>query len=68
MDEIIEESVAFYEPEAGAEATRRLYRYPTINLGRIKGGTAINTAPASKYARVNIRLTAGVETGDALSD
>ena len=29
MDEIIEESIAFYEPEAGAEATRRLYRYPT---------------------------------------
>ena len=66
MDEIIEESVEFYEPEAGAEATRRLYRYPTINLGIIEGGTAINTVPASACARVDIRLTAGVETGDAL--
>jgi succinyl-diaminopimelate desuccinylase len=66
MEEIIEESVGFYEPEAGSEATERLYRYPTINLGRIEGGTAINTVPASACARVDIRLTAGVDTGDAL--
>jgi succinyl-diaminopimelate desuccinylase len=67
MDEIIEESVDFYEPEAGAEATRRLYRFPTINLGIIEGGTAINTVPASACARVDIRLTAGVDTREALS-
>lgn len=66
MDPIIEESVAFYEPEAGADATRELYRYPTINLGLLEGGTAINTVPASACARVDIRLTAGVETRDAL--
>jgi succinyl-diaminopimelate desuccinylase len=66
MDDIIEESVAFYEPEAGVEATRRLYRYPTINLGIIEGGTAINTVPASACARVDIRLTAGVDTRDPL--
>lgn len=67
MDEIIEESVDFYEPEAGADAARRLYRYPTINLGIIDGGTAINTVPASACARVDIRLTAGVDTREALS-
>ena len=66
MDEIIEESVDFYEPEAGAEAARSLYRYPTINLGIIEGGTAINTVPASACARVDIRLTAGVDTREAL--
>ena len=66
MEPIIEQSVEFYEPEAGAAATRRLYRYPTINLGRIEGGTAINTVPASACARVDIRLTAGVDTGEAL--
>lgn len=67
MDEIIEESVGFYEPEAGADATRNLYRYPTINLGMIDGGTAINTVPASACAKVDIRLTAGVDTREALS-
>jgi len=66
MDEIIEESVDFYEPEAGAQAARSLYRYPTINLGIIEGGTAINTVPASACARVDIRLTAGVDTREAL--
>ena len=66
MDPIIEESVGFYEPEAGAEPTRRLYHYPTINLGVLEGGTAINTVPASACARVDIRLTAGVETRKAL--
>lgn len=66
MTDIIEESVGFYEPEAGAEPARSLYRYPTINLGILEGGTAINTVPASACARVDIRLTAGVDTGDAL--
>jgi succinyl-diaminopimelate desuccinylase len=66
MNDIIEESVGFYEPEAGAEATRRLYRYPTINLGTVEGGTAINTVPASACARVDVRLTAGVDTGESL--
>lgn len=58
--------MGFYEPEAGAEAARSLYRYPTINLGMLEGGTAIDTVPASACARVDIRLTAGVNTGDAL--
>jgi len=66
MDPIIEESVGFYEPEAGADPTRELYLYPTINLGIIEGGTAINTVPASACARVDIRLTAGVETAEVL--
>jgi succinyl-diaminopimelate desuccinylase len=66
MDPIIEESVGFYEPEAGAEATRELYRYPTVNLGTIEGGTAINTVPARASARVDIRLTAGVDTREPM--
>jgi succinyl-diaminopimelate desuccinylase len=67
MDPIIEELITFYEPEAGAGATRQLYRYPTINLGVIEGGTAINTVPAEASARVDIRLTAGVEPETALT-
>lgn len=66
MDAIIEESVDFYKPEAGAEATRDLYCYPTINLGILEGGTAINTVPASACAKVDVRLTAGVDTKEAL--
>jgi succinyl-diaminopimelate desuccinylase len=68
MDTIIKESVNFYDPEAGAEAARDLYWYPTINLGIIEGGTAINTVPASACARVDIRLTAGVDTREELGE
>lgn len=66
MEEIVEESVSFYEPESGADAARRLYQYPTLNLGVIEGGTAINTVPASARAQVDIRLTAGVDTRETL--
>lgn len=66
MHDIIAESIDFYELEAGADATRELYYYPTINLGVFEGGTAINTVPASACARIDIRLTAGVETRAAL--
>jgi succinyl-diaminopimelate desuccinylase len=67
MEPIIEESVGFYKPESGADAARELYRYPTINLGVLDGGTAINSVPASACGRVDIRLTAGVDTRDALA-
>jgi succinyl-diaminopimelate desuccinylase len=67
MDGIIDESIGFYRAEAGTEATRELYRYPTINLGVVEGGTAINTVPASACARVDVRFTAGVDVSAALS-
>ena len=66
MEPIIEESTGFYEPEAGVEAARELYEYPTVNLGTIEGGTAVNTVPAQASARVDIRLTAGVDTEETL--
>jgi succinyl-diaminopimelate desuccinylase len=67
MEEIVEESVEFYEPEAGRAATRKLFSSPTITLGVIAGGTAINTVPASASAKVDIRVTASVDTSDALA-
>ena len=66
MTEIISESIRFYEPETGAEAAQALFRYPTINLGTIEGGTAINTVPASAHAKVDVRLTAGVDMGEVV--
>lgn len=67
MEDIIAESVGFYEPEAGAEGARALYHHPTINLGTIEGGTAINTVPASARAKVDVRLTAGVDMAEAIT-
>ena len=66
MAPIVEESVGFHEGELDAETVRDLFRYPTINLGVIEGGSAVNAVPASARAEVDVRLTATVETRDAL--
>jgi len=66
MAPIVEESVGFHEGELAAEAVRDLFRYPTVNLGVIEGGSAVNAVPSSARAEVDIRLTATVETREAL--
>jgi succinyl-diaminopimelate desuccinylase len=50
----------------GEAAARDLFAYPTINLGSIEGGDSVNSVPASATARLDIRLTAGVQTRDVL--
>jgi succinyl-diaminopimelate desuccinylase len=67
MESIIEESVEYYAPAMGEEAARELFEHPSINLGTIEGGDAINSVPQSARAELDIRLTAGVETPDVLS-
>jgi succinyl-diaminopimelate desuccinylase len=68
MAPIVEESVAYYEPTMGADAARELFTSPTVNLGTIEGGESVNTVPASATARLDVRLTAGVETPTVLAD
>ncbi|WP_255152007.1 M20 family metallopeptidase [Halorarius halobius] len=68
LEPIIEESVAYYAPTLGADATRELFAYPTINLGTVEGGEGVNTVPASARARLDVRLTAGVDTRVVLAD
>ncbi len=68
VEAIVDESVAYYGPITGEDVARRLFEYPSINLGTIEGGDAINTVPQRATAQVDIRLTAGVETSDVLAD
>ncbi|WP_281194582.1 M20 family metallopeptidase [Halorubrum sp. F4] len=65
---IVEESVEYYEPTLGADDARDLFEHPTVNLGTIEGGEAVNTVPDAATARLDVRLTAGVETADVLAD
>ena len=65
---VIEESVAYYEPILGAAEARRTFTHPTVNLGTIEGGESVNTVPSTATARLDIRLTAGVETATVLAD
>jgi len=65
---IVEESVEYYEPRLGAETARELFEYPSINLGTIEGGDAVNSVPGTARAELDVRLTAGVDTATVLAD
>jgi succinyl-diaminopimelate desuccinylase len=68
LEPVIEESIEYYAPTMGSQAARDLFGFPSINLGTIEGGEAINSVPQSARAEIDIRLTAGIETSDVLSD
>lgn len=63
---IVEESVQYYGPLLGTDEARRLFTRPTINLGTMQGGEAINAVPARATARLDIRIPPGVEPGPIL--
>lgn len=65
---IVDESVEYYAPLMGEDSARDLFNHPTINLGTIEGGTAINAVPESARARIDIRLAPGVSTPDVIDD
>ncbi|TKX41160.1 M20 family metallopeptidase [Halorubrum sp. CGM4_25_10-8A] len=67
MEPIVEESVEYYAPSMGEAAAQDLFRYPSINLGVLEGGDAVNAVPGSARAEVDVRLTAGVHTPDVLA-
>jgi len=68
FEPILEESIAYYEPLMGETAARELFEHPTVNLGTIEGGDSVNTVPSAASARLDVRLTAGVETSEILAD
>jgi len=68
IDPILEETVEYYAPSMGEAVARELFETPSINLGTIKGGEAINTVPQHAEAEIDVRVTAGVHTPDLLED
>ena len=66
--DIVEESVAYYEPVMGERAARDTFRHPTANLGEFHGGDIINAVPEHARARLDVRLVAGVDTRTVLAD
>jgi succinyl-diaminopimelate desuccinylase len=68
MTPILAESVEYYAPMMDERTARDLFRTPSINLGTIEGGEAINSVPQSARAEIDIRLVAGVQTPAMLSE
>lgn len=68
VEAIIQESIEYYGPLMGQEEARELFYHPSINLGTIEGGTAVNAVPESARARLDIRLAPAVHTPDVIED
>ncbi|MFB6140835.1 MAG: M20 family metallopeptidase [Halosimplex sp.] len=68
VEPIVAESVEYYAPTMGEAAARDLFATPSINLGTVEGGAAINSVPQFARAEIDIRLAAGVETSAMLSE
>jgi succinyl-diaminopimelate desuccinylase len=64
---IVDESIEYYAPTMGEDVARDLFWHPSINLGVLEGGDAINSVPPSASAEIDVRLTAGVHTPDVLA-
>jgi len=68
VEPIVAESVEYYADSMGRSIAERLFQYPTVNLGTIEGGESINSVPRTGRARLDVRLTAGVETSAVLAE
>jgi len=66
VEAIVDESVAYYEPQFGERAARALFERPSVNLGVVRGGDRVNVVPSTAEARLDVRLTAGVDTAAVL--
>lgn len=64
---IVDESVTYYASDLGETTARDLFEHPTVNLGRLEGGDAINTVPSTARAELDVRLSPGIETPDVLA-
>ncbi|MFB6113668.1 MAG: M20 family metallopeptidase [Halodesulfurarchaeum sp.] len=68
VEEIVSESIEYYESTLGRETASRLFRYPTVNLGTLEGGQSVNTVPERATASIDIRITPGIDTRGVLGD
>ncbi|WP_232701788.1 M20 family metallopeptidase [Halobacterium wangiae] len=67
MQPIVEESIDYYAPKLGADTARGLFEHPSINLGTLHGGEAINSVPQSATAELDVRVVAGVQTPEVVA-
>lgn len=68
VEPILEESIDYYGTSMNEDVARRLFDRPTVNLGTIEGGEAVNSVPRFASAELDVRLAAGVDTKAMLED
>jgi len=64
VERIVTETVDYYNARDDETplASRDLFRYPTVNLGRLEGGSTVNSVPQTATAQVDVRVTPGAST------
>lgn len=65
---ILAESIEYYTNIVGPDGADQLFNRPTINLGTITGGDAINSVPAEAVAELDIRVPPGADTTEVLDE
>ncbi|SEV94269.1 M20 family metallopeptidase [Natrinema salifodinae] len=60
-DAILAESVEYYSHYLNENAAVDLFHSPTVNLGTLAGGDAVNTVPPSATAQLDIRVLPSVD-------
>lgn len=68
VEQIREESIAYYRQTMDDADARRLFEHPTVNLGTIEGGETVNSVPRYARAELDIRVPPGVQTDRVLAD
>lgn len=60
---IVEETVDYYAAgDRSPLASEEAFAYPTVNLGRLEGGSTVNSVPGTATAEVDVRVTPGAST------
>jgi succinyl-diaminopimelate desuccinylase len=67
-DQVIDESIAYYAHQMSEDAATALFRHPTVNLGRIEGGEAVNSVPVRAEASLDLRFLPSVDPEDVLAE
>jgi len=64
VEQIVDETISYYNTcsEETPLASKDLFRYPTVNLGRLEGGSTVNSVPQTATAQVDVRVTPGAST------
>ncbi|WP_138005563.1 M20 family metallopeptidase [Halalkalirubrum salinum] len=63
VDRIVEETIDYYAAsDRSPLASEEAFAYPTVNLGRLEGGSTVNSVPGTATAEVDVRVTPGAST------
>jgi succinyl-diaminopimelate desuccinylase len=70
VERIVAESREYYGscPCGAGTHVEELFEHPTVNLGRLDGGSTVNSVPGTATAELDVRVTPGASTAGVLDE